>query len=84
MIVNINYIMAKCSEEEVGYSSSKELVLNIGDRLPPPGGEDVPALLSKMQLNPGPVDNRKEAAKSMENGSYNIKGCKRFYFVSVR
>ena len=62
--------MAKCSGEEVGHSSSKELALNIGDRLPPPGGEDVPALLSKMQLNPGPgVDGRKEALKSTENNS---------------
>ena len=60
-------VMAKSSDEEVGYSSSSELVLSIDDRLPPPGGEDVPALLSKMQLNPGPVDNRKEAMKSTEN-----------------
>ena len=57
--------MAKCNDEEVGYSSSREFDLNIGDRLPPPGGEDVPALLSKMQLNPGSgVDSRKEALKS--------------------
>lgn len=75
--------MATFSDEEVGYSSSKELVLNIDDRLPPPGVEDVPTLLSKMQLNPGPMDNRKEARKSIENSSRNSKGCE-FIFVSVR
>ena len=71
--------MAKYSDEEVGYSNNKELVLNIDDRLPPPGGEDVPTLLlSKMQLNPGPVDNRKEAMKSTGNGSQNSKDRKIF------
>ena len=72
--------MAKSSDEEVGYSSSKELSLSIDERLPPPGGEDVPALLSKMQLNPGPVDNRKEAMKSMESSLNSTIGCKRFLF----
>ena len=72
-------MMAKYSDEEVGYSNSKELVLNITDRLPPPGGEDVPTLLlSKMQVNPGPVDNRKETMKSMGNYSRNVKDRKIF------
>lgn len=58
--------MAKSSDEEVGFSGSTELVLSIDERSPPPG-EELPTLLSKMQLNPGPPkDSRKEAVKSME------------------
>ena len=59
--------MAKHSDKEVGFLNSQEFVSGIDDRLPPPGGEDVPALLSKMQLNPGPTDGRKETMKNVES-----------------
>ena len=49
-------MMAKCSNEEVSYLSSKELVFNIDNRLPPPSGVGMSILLlSKMQLNPSSV-----------------------------
>lgn len=66
--------MAKCGDKEVGFSNTSELVLSIGDRLPPPGDEDVSGLLSKMQLNPGPTDSRKGTVKSTESSSHTSKG----------
>jgi len=47
--------MAEPGDREVSYPDSVQLVVGIGDRLPPPGGEDLANRLGKMQMNSGPA-----------------------------
>lgn len=48
-------LMAERGDTENSNPINAQLVIGIGDRLPPPGGEDLTSHLGKMQLNTEPA-----------------------------
>jgi len=64
--------MAERSNREASYPDNVQLVVGIGDRLPPPGGEDLANRLGKIQMNSGSAGCTNETL--MKSSGTNFKG----------